>query len=73
VDGGGDLNDLLDGLDDIIGDIVGLGDLVGLVDDVGLLLDGDDGGVDLGGATESGGDGDVVLRSGMAGFRTSVA
>ena len=64
VDGGGDLNDLLNGLDDIVGDIVGPGDLVGLVDDVGLLLDGDDGGVDLGASTEGSGDGNVEVGDG---------
>lgn len=64
VDGGGDLDDLLDWLDDIIGDIVGPGNIVGLVDNVGLLLDGDDGGVDLGGSTESSGDGNVKLGDG---------
>ena len=64
VDGGGDLNDLLDWLDDIIGDIVGPWNLIGLVDNVGLLLDGDDGGVDLGGSTESSGDGNVKLGDG---------
>ena len=62
--GGGDLDDLLDWLDDIIGDIVGPGNIVGLVDNVGLLLDGDDGGVDLGGSTESSGDGNVKLGDG---------
>jgi len=61
VDSGGDLNNLLDWLDDIIGDIVGPGNLVGLVDNVGLLLDSDDGGVDLGGSTESSWDGNIKL------------
>ena len=64
VDWGGDLNDLLNWLDDIIGNIVRLGDLVGFVDDVGLLLDGDNGRVDLGGAPESGGNSDVEVGDG---------
>jgi len=64
VDGGWDFNDLLNWLDDIIGDIVGPWDIVGLVDNVGLLLDGNDGWVDLGGATESGWDGNVELWDG---------
>jgi len=61
VDGGGNLNNLFNWLDDIIGDIVGPGNLVGLVDNVGLLLDSDDGGVDLGCSTESSWDGNVKV------------
>jgi hypothetical protein len=61
MDSGGDLNNLLDWLDDIIGDIVGPGNFVGLVDNVGLLLDSDNGGVDLGGSTKSSWDSNVKI------------
>lgn len=64
MDWGGDLNNLLDRLDDVIGDIDETGHVVGLLDDVGLLLDGHDGGVDLGGAAESAWDGDVQVWDG---------
>ncbi len=61
MDSGGDLNNLLNWLNDIIGDIIGPGNLIGLVDNMGLLLDSDDGGVDLGGSTESSWDGNVKI------------
>ena len=64
VDSCWDLNDLLNWLDDVIRDIVGPWDFVGLVDNVGLLLDGDDGGVDLGGSTEGSWDGNVQVWDG---------
>jgi hypothetical protein len=51
-----DLNDLLNRLDDIIGDIVRLGDVEVLVDNMEFLLDADDGGIHLGGSSESSGD-----------------
>jgi len=61
VDGGWDLDHLLDVLDDVIGHVVGLLHVDGLVDDVllGPLLD--DGGGDAVGALEGGGHSNVDL------------
>jgi len=61
VDGGGDLHDLLDVLDDVVGDGVGLLHVDGLVDDVVVDTGLDDGGVHGLGALESSGDSDVEL------------
>ncbi len=61
MDRGGDLNNLLDWLDDLIGDIIGPGNLIGLVNNVGFLLDSDDGRVDLSSSTESSWNGNVKV------------
>ena len=61
VDWGWDLHDLLDVLDDVVGDGVGLLHVHGLVDDVVVDAGLDDGGVDLLGALQGSGDSDVEL------------
>merc|ERR1719336_3354964 len=61
VDGGGHLHDLLDVLDDVVGDGVGLLHVDGLVDDVVVDTGLDDGGGDRLSALESSGDSDVEL------------
>merc|ERR1712029_302783 len=62
MDGSGHLNDSLDVLDHIIGDIVGFLNGDGLVDGVDLLLDLDNSGVDGLGALQGGGHGDLEVR-----------
>ena len=61
VDGGGDLDDLLDVLDDVIGDSVWLLNMDGLVDDVVLNGGVDDGGGDGLGSLKGSGHSDVDL------------
>ena len=64
MDGSGHLNDSLDVLDHIIGDIVGFLNGDGLVNGVDLLLDLDNSGVDGLGALQGGGHGDLEVGDG---------